>query len=92
MQSFQNLYEVKNDGKFRSLIARMSCLVTVAVMQNYAEISQLIDIVNEIRVSKKYLIIFTDTLDATLMQKRTINFNVIINHRHKGVFYAYLQY
>ena len=92
LQSFKKLLEVTNGGKFRSLMARMSCLVTIAVMENDAEMSQLIDIVNEIRVSKKYLIIFTDTLDTTLLLKRTINLNVIINQRHKGVYDAYLQY
>ena len=85
MQSFQNLYEVTKYGKFRSLMARMSCLVTIAVMRNDAEMSQLIDIVNEIRVYKKYLIIFADTWNTTLMQKRTINFNVNINHRGRGM-------
>ena len=59
--------------------------MTIAVMKNDAEISQLINFVNEIRVSEKYLIIYIDTLNTVVLQNRTINFNVIINHKDTGV-------
>ena len=59
--------------------------MTIAEMKNEAEMSQLIDIVNEIRVSEKYLIIYIDTLNTVLLQNKTINFNVMINHRDTGV-------
>ena len=68
----------------RGLVARMSCLVTMAVMTNDEDVSQLIDTINEMTVLKKYLIIFMDTLNTTLLQKRAINFNVLIYHENAG--------
>ena len=66
------------------MMARMSCLITMAQMYNDTEVSQLIDIVNEYKISKKYLIIFMETLNATLLREKTINFNVIVYHNEPG--------
>ena len=54
-------------------------------MTNELEISEMIDIINELPIPKKYLITFVETLDTTKLPERTINFNVIINHRGKGI-------
>ena len=67
------------------MTTRMLCLTITAQMRNDLEVSQLIDIVNELKIVKKYLIIFAETtLNTTLSKKRTIDFNVIINQKEKG--------
>ena len=84
---FQNLGEllkIKVSEKFKSMTARMSCLMTMTRMNNDLEVSQLIDVVNELKVSKKYLIIFVETLNTTLLRKKAIPFNVIIHHNESG--------
>ena len=68
----------------------MSCLVTMAVVTNDEDVSQLIDTINDITVFKKYLIIFMDTLNTTLLQKRAINFNVLMYHKNTGEPLIYL--
>ena len=62
----------------------MSCLMVIARKHNESEVSQLMDIVNEFRIEKKYLLIFLETFNTTFLRKKTINFNVIISHREPG--------
>ena len=87
------LLKVKESEEFRSMTARMSCLMTIARMRNDFEVSHLIDIVNELKIGKRYLIVSADTaINTTLSKKRTIDFNVIINHKEQGetmIFFIY---
>ena len=75
---------MKNYEILKLQVARMSCLVTMAVMTNDEDVSQLINTINEMTVLKKYLIVFMDTLNTTLLQKRAINFNVLMYHKNAG--------
>ena len=84
-QSFQNLLQAGDSKKFRSMTLRMSCLMTVAEISNELEVSKMIEIIHELKIAQKYLIIFIDTLNTTLLHERTINFNVMINHGKTGV-------
>ena len=83
-QNFGKLLEVKESDKFKHMMQKMSCLLTVARMNDNLEVSQLIDVVNEFKISKKYLVIFAETTNITLLQKKTITFNVIIHHNESG--------
>ena len=83
-KSFKQLVEVTESEKFKSITSGMSCLMIIAQMHNNWEASQLIEIVNGFKISKRYLIILIDTLNTTMLGKRTINFNVIINHKEPG--------
>ena len=76
--------EVKENKEFMSMTARMSCLVTMAQMNDDLEVSQLIDALTELKISKTYLIISMETLNATLLKEKTITFNVIIHHKESG--------
>ena len=89
-QGVQNLLQEKNYEILRLQVARMSCLVTMALMTDDAEVSQLINIINEMALPKKYLIIIMGTLNATLLHKRAINFNVLIQHHNVGEPFTYL--
>ena len=53
-------------------------------MNNELEVSQLIDVVNGLKISKKYLTTYMETLNATMLSKKAINFNVIIHHNEPG--------
>ena len=77
--------KVANDQIFRSLARRMSCLTTITLTRNELQISEMIDIINELHIPRKYLIIFADTLNTTYLSEKMINFNVMINHKGKGI-------
>ena len=62
----------------------MSCLVAVVDLSNEMEVSTLIDIMHELQIDHKYLTIIMDTLDTSQLHEKSINFNVIINHRGEG--------
>ena len=83
-QSFDNLLQVKNDGKLRSLEKTVSCLVAVVDLSNELEVSKLIDIMHELQINHKYLTVIMDNLNTSLLHEKSINFNVIVNHRGKG--------
>ena len=82
--SFQNMKNVASGEIFRSLIRRMSCLMTITQMRNEMEISEMIDVMNELQVPKKYLVILVDTFNTSMVTKRTINFNMMIHQRREG--------
>ena len=82
--SFQHMENVAYGDIFRSVIRRMSCLMTITQMTNEMQISEMINVMNELHVTQKYLVILIDTLNTTMLTKRTINFNVMIYHRGKG--------
>ena len=85
--NFQNLGEllaINGSDKFKSLVARINCLKTMAQLNNDLEVSQLIDVMNDLKISKKHLIIFMETLNTTLFRKKAINFNVTIHHNESG--------
>ena len=83
-QSLGKLLEVKESEKFKSMTARISCLISMARMNSELEVSQLIDVVNGLKISKKYLITYMENLNATSLTKKAINFNVIVNHKGPG--------
>lgn len=62
----------------------MSCLTTVTEMSNELEVSKLMDIMHDLKIAQKYLIVFMDTLNITTLHETMINFNVMINHRGTG--------
>ena len=58
--------------------------MVIARKHNESEVSQLIDIVNDLWIEKKYLVVFLETFNATFLKKKTANFNVIINQEEPG--------
>ena len=54
-------------------------------MSNELEVSKMIDMIHELKIAQKYLIVIMDTLNTTMLGERSINFNVMINHRDAGV-------
>ena len=79
--SYQNMKNVANGEIFRSLITRMSCVMIITQMRNEMQISEMIDVMSELHVAQKYLVILIDTFNTAMVTKRTINFNVMIYHR-----------
>ena len=82
--SFQNMKNVANGEIFRSLIRRMSCLMTITQMRNEMQTSEMIDVMNGLHVPQKYLVILVDTFNTSMVTKRTFNFNMMIYHRGEG--------
>ena len=85
MNSFQNMKNMAYGEIFKSLVKRMSCLTTITYTTNEVQVSEMIEVMNELQLPQKYLIIFMETLNITKLSGRMINFNVMINHKGKGV-------
>ena len=82
--SFQKMKNVAYGEIFKSSLRRMSCLMTITQMRNEMQISEMIDVMNELHVARKYLVILIDTFNTAMVTKRTMNFNVMIYHRGEG--------
>ena len=81
----KSLLRMIDEDKLSPLTTRMSCLITVAELSNEVELKTLIDIMKEFKIDKKYLFVTIDTYNATMFHETNINFNVMINHREKGL-------
>ena len=83
--SFKAMKIVAHGQIFRSLAREMSCLTIITQTINGLQISELIDIINELHIPQKYLIIFAETLNTTYLSERLINIEVMIYNVGKGI-------
>ena len=88
-EDVNQLLEVKDSGGFMSMMASISCLMTIAICDSTVEVSRLIDFVRDLRlvgyrVAKTQLLVMVPYLDHSLLQNRTINFNVMIMEHGAG--------
>ena len=86
------LLEVKDNGRFKSIMSSTSCLTTIAVCDNTDDASRLIDFVRGLRlvgyrVAKTQLFVMVPSFEYGLLQKVqniSINFNVMILENGAG--------
>ena len=77
--------KVKDDNTFQSIMTSITCLVALAEVNHTEEVSQLVDFVNEQRsVTKQLVVTQQSTLNATLIQNKRLNFNLIVHQREDG--------
>ena len=82
-----------HDERLSGIIASTSCLATIVDIDSNDELSQLIDFVNNLHVKEKKLVAkLSFGLDTNMMQNRTINYDVAINHLSIGTVYTPLSY
>ena len=83
---FQNdaeLLKVDNKPQFSVILTAITCL-NIIVESNGDEVSELIDMFNQLEVKKKYLQFIIPSLNETLLQNKTINSNVMFYHKGSG--------
>ena len=75
------LLKAKDGNIFQSILASVSCLMTLAKVDHTEEISQLVEIVKERRLTNKLLVVIPSALNLTSIRNKSFNFNMIIYHR-----------
>ena len=83
-KSIANLMRVENTIRLVTITNSIKCLTTTANVKSDAEATNLIDLLNEIRIAEKYLTIRATKLNMTSLQKNAINFNVILHDLKPG--------
>ena len=83
-RSVAHLLRVKNDTRLLNILESISCLVIRAYLSTDNEVSQLIDMVTEVRVAMKYVVVSIPDLSVASLENKTINFNMILYHKEKG--------
>ena len=79
------LLKVKDDNTFQSIMASITCLMALAEVNHTEEVSQLVDFVNEQRSATKQLVVTQQSrLNATLIQNKRLDFNLIVHQREDG--------
>ena len=76
--------KVTGNPLFSSLVVSFFCLLTIIETSKVEEVLKLIEVVNEISVAKKYLLLIHPTFDSTAVQNLTINFQIMVNHGEAG--------
>ena len=79
----EELLKVKGNPQFQVILTTVTCL-NIVVEAVGDEVSQLIDLVNELKVERKSLLLKVPALDLSLMGNKTINFNVMIYNTVTG--------
>ena len=74
----------KDDPLLSFASSSMSCLFVTVETNNFENILQLIEMVNTFRVERKYVLIVKETLNQTLFQNTTINYNLMVEHKDTG--------
>ena len=82
--SIKHLNYLKEDGRLSTVLSTLSCLSVNAQTTEVEDISMLVDIIDNVRVKNKYLVIQTPPLNITLLRSKRINFNVMINQIFSG--------
>ena len=77
------LLKVKSNPQFSVILTTVTCL-NVVVEANGDDVSLLIDMVNDLKVGKKHLLMIVQALDLSVMKNKTINYNVMIYDRSSG--------
>ena len=83
-RSVAHLLRIEYDTRLMNIFSSISCLRTIADVSTDTEVSHVIDIVSRLRIAKKHLTISAPKLNVASLQKKTINFNVVIYHRGTG--------
>ena len=88
-EDVNQLLEVKDSGGFMSMMPSISCLMTIAICDSTVDVSRLIDFVRDLRlvdyrVAKTQLLVMVPYLDHSLLENKTINFNVMIMEHGAG--------
>ena len=66
-------------------MASITCLMVLAEVNDTEEVSQLVAFVNERRSATKQLVVTQQSrLNATLIQNKRLNFNLILHQREDG--------
>ena len=82
-QNAEELFKGKHQTQFSSILNTVSCLV-VTVEADQDEISHLIEMINGLKVERKYLQLKMHSIDISLLQNKTINYNVGVYQSHTG--------
>ena len=75
----------QDDERLSSIISSMSCLVMVVETDTTEEASQLMDFMTGINVKLKHMHIrLSSGLEIKELEKKNINFNVVVDHLSSG--------
>ena len=78
---------MKNDRRLSRILTFNSCLAIIAMADSSEEVSQLIDLLSGLNVKNKHLMVnMSSGLETELLQKKRLDFNVVINHSRLGAF------
>ena len=83
---FQNAKELlkgKDQPQFSGILKTLSCLIAT-VEADHDDISHMIEMINGMQVERKYLQLRMQSLDISLLQNITTNYDVAVYQSHKG--------
>ena len=83
-QNAEEVLKLRENPHFASVLASISCLITTVKTDHVEEVLKIIEMVDEVSVTNKYLILILSELDSTAFQNITINFKVTIHHSEQG--------
>ena len=84
-QNAKELLKLEGNPLFQSLLASISCLVTIAETDDDRELLKLLEFMGDLSVAKKYMFLIVSTFDSTKFLNVTINFQAIVHQKETGL-------
>ena len=83
-QDTKELLKMIGNPLFPSISASISCLISIVETDDNEEVLKLIEMINNLSVTKKYMLLIMSTFDSTMFSNLTINFQVMVHHSNTG--------
>ena len=80
----KDIINLRENPLFPSILAPISCLVTIVETDASDEVLKLLDMLHHLSVAEKYLLLIVSTFDTTSLENKTINFQLIVHDKEKG--------
>ena len=97
IKNAKEVLKLRKSVLLSSILNSISCLFTIVETYYVEEVLMLIEMVNELSVAEKHLLLISPIFDSaaisTLVQNMTIHYNVVVHHTNAGEnFVAILNY
>ena len=88
IKNAREVLKLRESVLLSSILDSISCLITIVETDYIEEVLMLIEMVNELYVAEKHLLLISPKFDSaaisTLFQNITIHYNVVLHHTNAG--------
>ena len=91
--SVSKLLELENDKNVLNALSASTCLLTIGITSEINDIEVMVDFVDRVKIQSKNLVILVSEMmiaESTILQNKTINFDVRFLVTDRGNLFCYL--
>ena len=78
------LLAARDRPQLSRILSTISCLIAIVEINHNDEVGHIIDMVNGMKVKTKNLLMIVSSLNKSLFQNKTVNYNVRVEQKESG--------